>query len=99
MSMDSPAVLSTTVALMALVAVTCTVLCIAWSVPSLRRRLGHSDASSAVSRFENSGLTGWSATLASGIVSIGIAVCAAVAWYGCYSILCAMGIIAVHGIR
>lgn len=83
-------VLSITAALMAIVAIACTVLCIAWTVPSWRRRLGRRTHDAGAGAPEPEGLTGWPARVAAALVSLGIAACAAVAWYGCYSVASAM---------
>jgi hypothetical protein len=68
-----------TAALMALVGVTCTVLCLAWSVPAWRRRLGPVGAGCGAG-----GLSGWWGGVGSGLVSVGIAGVALLAWYGVY---------------
>jgi hypothetical protein len=73
--MLSPALLYATAALLALVAVACTALCLAWSNPTWRRRLAPPGTG---------GLRGWPAHIGSGLVSAGIAACALVAWYGLY---------------
>ncbi len=72
--------LYTTAALMALVAIACTVLCLAWSFPAWRRRLGPVAPGAG-------GLSGWHATVGSGLISAGIAACAVLAWYGVYCTL------------
>jgi hypothetical protein len=82
--MISPAILYTTAALLVLVAIACTALCLVWSIPAWRHwltgRAGHSNAQ--VHRED--GLSGWPARVGSGLVSAGIASCALVAWYGLY---------------
>jgi len=83
-------VLYTTAALMAVVAVACTALCLAWSVPSWRRRLARCGVAIEVWGVEPGGLTGWPARVGSGLISIGIATCAVVGWYGCFSVLAAL---------
>lgn len=85
--MSSPIVLCFTAALMALVAIACTALCIAWSVPSFRHRLAQSKSGPEANIVDASGLTGWPARVGSGLVSTGIAACAFFAAYGCYCIL------------
>ncbi|NBV46608.1 MAG: hypothetical protein EBR86_13465 [Planctomycetia bacterium] len=92
--MTSLIVLSTTAALMGGVAAACTVLCLAWSIPAWRRRLDRREVAAVAGGAEAGGLTGWPARVASGLVSVGIASCAAVGWYGCYSVLAAL--IAAH---
>ena len=85
--MNSVSVLYMTVALMAVVAVACTVLCLVWSVPGWRRLLHRRGvvfyARVPIAR----GLIGWPARIGSGLVSVGIGVCALLAWYGCYCVL------------
>ena len=83
-------VLYTTGAMMAVVAVACTALCLAWSIPAWRRRLGRRGVALEVRGTETGGLTGWPARVGSGLVSIGIASCAVVGWYGCFSVLAAL---------
>ena len=69
-----------TAVLLALVGVACTVLCLIWSVPSWRRRLARTVVAT-------DGLQGWPALVGSGVVSVGIAICAAFALHGCYALL------------
>ena len=88
--MHSLVVLYTTAALMAVVAVACTALCLAWSIPAWRRRLARRGVACEIRGGEAGGLTGWPARLGGGLVSIGIASCAVVAWYGCYCVLAAL---------
>jgi hypothetical protein len=88
--MDSLLVLYTTAALMSIVAFFCTVLCLAWLIPSWRRRLAKPGVALEVRGPETRGLTGWPARVGSGLVSTGIAACAVVAWYGCYTVLAAL---------
>lgn len=83
-------VLDTTTALMAVVAVACTALCLAWSVPAWRRRLARRGVAFEVWGAETGGLTGWPARVGSGLISIGIAFCAVVGWYGCCCVLAAL---------
>ena len=92
--MSSFVVVSIAAALMALVAVACTALCIAWSIPSWRRRLTRPGAAPDAGAAEPGGLTGWPERVGSGVVSIGIAACAAVAWYGCSCVLGELGVFA-----
>ena len=80
----SPFVLYTTAALMAIVALACTVLCLVWSKPAWRHRLGRREIA------ETKALRGWHARIGSGVISTGIAACAGVAWYGCYWVLVAL---------
>jgi hypothetical protein len=92
--MNSLVVIYTTAALMAFVAVACSALCFAWSIPSWRRRLARSSAAPEANGAESVGLTGWPARVGSGLVSIGIAACAVVGWYGCYGVLTALSDVA-----
>ena len=80
-------ILYTTLGLMALVAVSCTALCLAWSIPSWRRRLAARPAVTESPASDSKGLVGWRAQLGSGLVSVGIGAVALIAWYGCYCIL------------
>lgn len=88
--MSSLMVLYVTAALMALVAISCTALCLAWSIPSWRRRLAGPKVTFQLREPETGGLTGWTSRVGAGLVSTGIAVCAAIAWYGSYSLLAAL---------
>lgn len=88
--MNSLVVVYTTAALMAFVAFACTALCFAWSIPSWRHRLARSRTATEASGAESAGLTGWPARVGSGLVSTGIAACAAVGWYGCYCVISAL---------
>jgi hypothetical protein len=88
--MSSLIVLYVTAALMAFVAVACTALCFAWSIPSWRRRLALTGVASQVREPENRGLTGWSSRVGSGLFSTGMAACAAIAWHGSYTVLAAL---------
>jgi len=87
---NSLIVLYTTAALMAVVAVACTALCLAWSVPAWRRRLARRGVAIEVQSGDTGGLSGWTARVGSGLISIGIATCAVVGWYGCFSVLAAL---------
>jgi hypothetical protein len=88
--MLSPATLYTTAALMALVATVCTVLCVVWSVPAWRRRLAPAKGASAATTPRADGLSGWRASVGSGLVAAGIAASALLAWYGVYCTLAAV---------
>ena len=88
--MLSLGILYTTAALMALVAVACTAICLAWSNPAWRRRLAPAGGTSEVLATEASGLSGWPARVGSGLVLIGIGAVALVAWYGLYCTLAAI---------
>ncbi len=88
--MNSLVTLYTTVALMALVAVACTALCLAWSIPTWRRRLASPAVMSQARLPEIGVLTGWTARVGSSLVSTGIAVCAVIAWAGTYRMLAAL---------
>ena len=88
--MLSPGILYTTAALMALVAVACTTLCLVWSVPAWRRRLALAAGPSGAPGPGAGGLSGWPAAAGSGLVSVGIAACALLAWYGVYCTLAAV---------
>lgn len=78
-------------ALMALVAVVCTAMWIAWSIPSWRRRLSRPVGLPEAGAAKPAGFTGWPERVGSGVVSVGIAACAGVAWYGCYCVLSELG--------
>jgi hypothetical protein len=82
--MLSPGILYTTAALLALVAVACTALCLVWSIPAWRRWLAPSAEAEGGRASGARGLSGWPARVGSGLVSAGIASCAVVAWYGLY---------------
>ncbi len=88
--MNSFVVLYTTAALMAGVALACTALCLAWSIPAWRRRLARCGVASEVRDAATGVLTGWPARVGSALVSIGIAACAVVGWYGCFGVLAAL---------
>ena len=85
--MNSLLDLYTIAAVMAFVAVACTALCLAWSISAWRRRLALRGAVTEVRVTEAGGLSGWAARVGSGLVSTGIAACAAVGWYDCYCVL------------
>jgi hypothetical protein len=88
--MNSLMIMCVTAVLMASVAVACTVLCGMWSVPSWRRRLARSQEAPATGTVSTAGLTGWSARFSSALISLGIAACAAISWYGCWCVLTAI---------
>lgn len=88
--MLSPGLLYATAALLALVAVACTALCLVWSVPAWRRRLGPAGTASGAPDPGAGRLQGRAARAGSGLVSAGIAACALVAWYGLYCALAAV---------
>lgn len=88
--MTSLIIVYATAALMAVVAVACTVLCVAWSVPAWRRRLDRPGVALEVLDSETGGLTGWPARVGIGLVTIGIASCAVIGWYGCFTVLSAL---------
>lgn len=88
--MQSMLLLYITTALMAVVAVFCSGLCVVWSVPSWRRWLSKDKTFSMESICSPQELTGWPARIGSGLISIGIATCAIVAWYGAWSVLVAV---------
>jgi len=88
--MNSLIVVYTSAALMAVVAAACTALCLAWSIPSWRRRLAGPGVAPEVRSPNTGGLSGWPARVGSGLVSTGIAACAVVGWYGCYCVLAAL---------
>ena len=92
--MNSLFIMYVTAALMALIAAACTALCLAWSIPSWRRRLAQPRNAVEANTTEPAGLTGWPARIGRGIISIGIAACAAVGWYGFYCTLSALSIVA-----
>ena len=85
-----PGILYTTTALMALVAVACTALCLVWSVPTWRRRLSPAEGPAGAPTPGAGGLSGWPSRVGSGLVSVGIAACALLAWYGVYCTLSAI---------
>lgn len=85
--MLSPGFLYTTAALMALVAIACTALCLAWTNPRWRRWLAPAGNAAAVRSPKTEGLSGWYAFVGSSLVSAGIATCALIAWYGFYCTL------------
>ncbi len=82
-------ILFSTAALMALVGVFCAALCVVWSIPSWRYRLGRPPVPPQLTQHEAQGLTGWSGHVGGVLISIGIAMCALVSLYGCYSVLAA----------
>jgi hypothetical protein len=88
--MTSLVILYTTAALMAVVALACTVLCLVWTIPAWRRRLGRRGVVAEGQVAVAGGLTGWPAFVANFLVSIGIGACAVVGWYGCLSVLSAL---------
>jgi hypothetical protein len=88
--MNSVFVLYITVVLMAIVAFACTVLCLAWSIPSWRRRLARSRTEPQAFPALHVGLSGWQARVGNCLISIGIASCALAGWYGCYCVLAAL---------
>jgi len=88
--MQAVIVLYITVALMAVVAAACTVLCFAWSILSWRHRLARSRNEPQTPPALHVGFSGWKARLGNCIISIGIAFCASTGWYGCYCVLAAL---------
>jgi hypothetical protein len=64
------------------VALACTVLCLVWTKPAWRKRLGGREV-------HTNPLSGWR-SIGSGLISTGIAACAGVAWYGFYCVLAAL---------
>ena len=93
--MSTAFILFVTAALMAGVAVACTALCLAWSIPSWRQRLSRQNDSPRVANAAMGELRGWPAHMGSALVSAGIAACAVVAWYGCFTVLTSLAT-AVH---
>jgi hypothetical protein len=89
-AMNSLGILCTTAALMMIVAIACTTLCLVWSMPSWRRLLDLRTVVSEAPIQTVGGMRGWPARVGSGLVSAGIAVCALVAWYGCFCCYCAL---------
>ncbi|MFM8495583.1 MAG: hypothetical protein ACKOEM_08670 [Planctomycetia bacterium] len=75
---------------MALVAAACTVLCLAWSIPAWRRRLGGAGLALRGASHNGTKLAGLPLRVASGLVSTGLAACAIAAWYGCGSVVAAV---------
>ncbi len=89
--MNTIVVLYMTVVLMAVVAVVCTALCLAWSIPSWRSWIGRRPVVSIeTGGIETRSLNGWPDVVGNLLVSLGIAACAGVGWYGCYNILAAL---------
>lgn len=88
--MLSTGTLYTTAALLALVSVACTALCLVWSIPAWRRRLASAESASNAPAPGFGELRGWPARIGSALVSAGIAACALVAWYGLYCTLAAL---------
>jgi hypothetical protein len=78
--------------LMAVIGCVCALLCAAWSIPSWRRRLrGPALTDRVLGDPAAKGLSGWQGRIFSAVISIGIAICAMVSWYGCYCVLAALG--------
>ncbi len=88
--MGSYFVLCATAALIASVAMACSALCIAWTVPAWRQRLAKPRNASNLQPTDAQSLTGWPAQLGSVLISIGIAGSAILAWYGFFAILAHM---------
>ena len=88
--MNSFIIMSITAVLMALVALATTVICLAWSIPSWRSRLAGPKNGREAAGPGWEGLTGWPSSVGSVLVLLGIAVCAACAWYGFYFALAAL---------
>lgn len=87
----NPLVVSTVAAVsMALVAVGCTVLCLAWSIPSWRCRLDAAGVPQRCGSHAGKRLEGLPLRVASGLVSFGLAACSIAAWYGCGSVVAAV---------
>jgi hypothetical protein len=74
-----------TVALLALLAVSLTAICCAWSIPSWRLRLARRHANAQAHQ-----LTSWSGHVGSGLVSAALAGAAGLAWWGFYVVLTAV---------
>jgi|688.fasta_scaffold143967_3 hypothetical protein len=79
-----------TTTLMALVAVSCTVICCAWAIPSWRQRLAESRAASQFRETTTGGLTGWPARIGSRLIFAGLIICTLISWYSAYSVLAAL---------
>lgn len=88
--MISLGVLYTTAALLALVATSCTALCLAWTIPAWRRRLALRGVTSEAPHKMAGGLSGWPARVGSALISAGIGACALIGWYGSYCALAAL---------
>ncbi|MGC4005981.1 MAG: hypothetical protein QM811_23820 [Pirellulales bacterium] len=84
------AILYVTAALMALVAIACTALCLVWSVPAWRSRLAQTDDMADAHHPRAAGLSGRPARIGSVLISVGIGACTLLAWYGVYGTLTAM---------
>lgn len=88
--MPSPTALYATAVLLTLVALSCTALCICWSIPVLRQRLGTTSIRLLSQKPETAELNGPLAHLGTGVISIALAASAMVAWYGVYFSLTAI---------
>jgi hypothetical protein len=82
--MLSPERVNLTIALLALLAVSLTAICCAWSIPSWRVRLARRPAVAQPHQ-----LTGWPGHVGSGLVSAALAATAGLAWWGFYVVLAA----------
>ena len=87
--MDSIVVHFITAMLMVIVAVFCSVLWLAWTIPPWRHRLAASRSESPCRAGERiaAPLTGWRCRAGEAIISAGIAACAAISWYGSWTLL------------
>jgi len=79
---------------MSLVAAACTALCLVWSIPAWRRWL--KPTGEDIRQPSAAGLSGWPATIGSVLISVGIAGCAMLAWYGVYCTLTAVPFCSNH---
>ncbi len=74
-----------TVALLALLAVSLTAICCAWSIPSWRVRLARRCADARAHQ-----LAGWSGHVGVRLVSVALAATAGLAWWGFLAVLTAV---------
>ncbi len=83
-----------TAALLAVVAIACSALCLAWSIPSWRVWLASRNGLPRLTGARAIELRGWAALVGSGLISAGIAACAVAAWFGCYAVLSSLAVAA-----
>ncbi len=88
--MPTSATLYATAVLLSLVGLLCTALCISWSIPALRQRLGMTTYRLFPQKPESDGLRGSLAHIGTGLISIALATTAIVTWYGVYISLTAL---------
>ncbi len=89
----NPLMIFVAAVLMAFVSIACAVVCVAWTVPGWRVRLSRSSTAIPSAGTENQlEMTCRAAVVGSGLISLGIASCAAVSAYGCYAVLSASSV-------